>query len=139
MGVSISPGAIAFTRMPYEPKSAAISRVNAASAAFDVAYAVPANGCTRLPAMDVTFTIEPCPSFNSCINPLASTIGAKKLTSNTSRQIAIPVSAGPSRFPWSSFGDIPALLTNACNAPPASLFFSSASPIERWSGSPRSI
>ena len=34
---SISPGAIAFTRMPSEPKSDAISRVSEASAAFDVA------------------------------------------------------------------------------------------------------
>jgi hypothetical protein len=37
IAVSISPGAIALTRMPSGPKSAAISRVNEASAAFDVA------------------------------------------------------------------------------------------------------
>ena len=35
--VSISPGAMALTRMPRGPKSCAISRVSAASAAFDVA------------------------------------------------------------------------------------------------------
>ena len=35
--VSISPGEIAFTRTPSGPKSAAISRVSAASAAFEVA------------------------------------------------------------------------------------------------------
>ena len=34
---AISPGAIALTRMPSGPKSAAISRVSAASAAFEVA------------------------------------------------------------------------------------------------------
>ena len=37
IAVSISPGAIALTRMPSGPKSAAISRVSDASAAFDVA------------------------------------------------------------------------------------------------------
>ena len=37
MAVSISPGAMALTRMPSGPKSAAISRVSEASAAFDVA------------------------------------------------------------------------------------------------------
>jgi hypothetical protein len=35
--VSISPGEMALTRTPAGPKSAAISRVSAASAAFDVA------------------------------------------------------------------------------------------------------
>jgi hypothetical protein len=35
--VSISPGAMALTRTPTRPKSDAISRVSAASAAFDVA------------------------------------------------------------------------------------------------------
>src|ERR1700716_887234 len=48
--VSISPGAIELTRTPTRPKSDAISRVNEASAAFEVAYAAPANGCTRQPA-----------------------------------------------------------------------------------------
>ena len=37
MAVSISPGAMALTRMPCGPKSAAISRVSEPSAAFDVA------------------------------------------------------------------------------------------------------
>ena len=37
IAVSISPGEMAFTRMPRGAKSAAISRVSAASAAFDVA------------------------------------------------------------------------------------------------------
>jgi len=37
IAVSISPGAMALTRTPTAPKSAAISRVSAASAAFDVA------------------------------------------------------------------------------------------------------
>ena len=37
MAVSISPGEMALTRMPRGPKSAAISRVSAASAAFEVA------------------------------------------------------------------------------------------------------
>ena len=37
IAVSISPGAIALTRMPSGPKSAAISRVSDASAAFEVA------------------------------------------------------------------------------------------------------
>ena len=37
IAVSISPGAMALTRTPSGPKSAAISRVSAASAAFDVA------------------------------------------------------------------------------------------------------
>ena len=37
IAVSISPGAMALTRMPRGPKSCAISRVSAASAAFDVA------------------------------------------------------------------------------------------------------
>ncbi len=36
IAVSISPGAMALTRMPSGPKSAAISRVSDASAAFDV-------------------------------------------------------------------------------------------------------
>ena len=36
MAVSISPGAIALTRIPRRPKSLAISRVRAARAAFDV-------------------------------------------------------------------------------------------------------
>src|SRR5690606_20721795 len=57
--VSISPGAIALTRMPCGPKSAAISRLSAASAALEVAYAVPAKGCTRLPTIEVTLTMEP--------------------------------------------------------------------------------
>ena len=37
IAVSISPGAMALTRMPSGPKSAAISRVSDASAAFEVA------------------------------------------------------------------------------------------------------
>ena len=37
IGVSISPGEMALTRMPRGPKSAAISRVRLASAALDVA------------------------------------------------------------------------------------------------------
>ncbi len=37
IAVSISPGAMALTRMPAGPKSAAISRVSEASAAFEVA------------------------------------------------------------------------------------------------------
>ena len=37
MLVSISPGAIELTRIPNGPKSNAISRVNAANAAFEVA------------------------------------------------------------------------------------------------------
>ena len=37
MAVSISPGAMALTRMPCGPKSAAISRVSEASAALEVA------------------------------------------------------------------------------------------------------
>ena len=37
IAVSISPGEMALTRMPRGPKSAAISRVSAISAAFDVA------------------------------------------------------------------------------------------------------
>ena len=37
IAVSISPGAIALTRMPCGPKSCAISRVSEPSAAFDVA------------------------------------------------------------------------------------------------------
>ena len=37
IAVSISPGAMALTRMPCGPKSAAISRVSADSAAFEVA------------------------------------------------------------------------------------------------------
>ena len=36
IAVSISPGAMALTRMPSGPKSAAISRVSDANAAFDV-------------------------------------------------------------------------------------------------------
>ena len=59
MLVSTSPGAIALTRTPSGPKSCAISRVKAARAAFDVAYAGPANGCTREPAIDVTLTTGP--------------------------------------------------------------------------------
>ena len=78
--MSISPGEIALTRTPRLPKSNAISRVNAARAAFEVAYAAPANGCTRLPAMELTLTTVPCARSSSSIRPRASMMEAKKLT-----------------------------------------------------------
>jgi hypothetical protein len=80
IAVSISPGAMALTRTPTAPKSWAISRVSAASAAFDVAYAAPANGCTREPAIEVTLTTEPLAALSSSSRPRASMIGAKKFT-----------------------------------------------------------
>src|SRR6478752_6827892 len=104
--VSISPGAIELTRTPMRPKSDAISRVNEASAAFEVAYAAPANGCTRDPAIEVTFTTEPFAAFNSSISPRAIMIGAKKLTRNTWLQVSTSVSMEPSRPPPAAFGEV---------------------------------
>jgi len=64
-------------------ESWAISRVSAASAAFDVEYAAPAKGCTRLPAIDVTLTTAPLATVSSAFNPRASTTDAKKFTWKT--------------------------------------------------------
>src|SRR5713226_5885054 len=47
-------------------------------------------------------------------------IGAKKLTLNTWLQVSMSVSIEPSRPPPSAFGEIAALLTSACSAPPSS-------------------
>src|ERR1700716_4261560 len=120
IAVSISPGAIELTRTPWRPKSDAISRVNEASAAFEVAYAAPANGCTLEPAIEVTLTTEPFAAFNSSISPRAIMIGAKKLTRKTWLQVSMSVSIEPSRRPPSAFGEIAALLTSACRSPPSS-------------------
>ena len=50
------------------------------SAAFEVEYAVPAKGCTREPAIDVTLTTEPLAAESSSSRPRANMIGAKKFT-----------------------------------------------------------
>jgi hypothetical protein len=117
--VSISPGAIELTRTPIRPKSDAISRVSAANAAFEVAYAAPAKGCTREPAIEVTLTTDPFTAFNSLISPRAIMMGAKKLTRKTWFQVSRSVSTEPSRVPSGPFGEIAALLTSACNSPPS--------------------
>ena len=80
ISVSTSPGAMALTLTLSGPKSAAISLVSAANAAFEVAYAGPANGCTLLPAIEVIFTIAPFADANSFCKPLANTTEAKKFT-----------------------------------------------------------
>ena len=54
--------------------------MSAANAAFEVAYAGPANGCTLLPAIEVIFTIAPFADANSFCKPLANTTDAKKFT-----------------------------------------------------------
>src|SRR3982074_3255036 len=46
-------------------------------------------------------------------------IGAKKLTRNTWLQVLMSVSMAPSRLPPAAFGEIAALLTSACSAPPS--------------------
>ena len=118
--VSISPGAIALQRTPCGPKSCAISRVSEASAAFEVAYATPANGCTLLPAIEVTFTTLPCAALSSSKSPRASNAVANRFTLNTFCQVAKSVANTPMRFPPGSFGEIPALFTSANNLPPDS-------------------
>ena len=50
---------MAFTLIPCAAKSAAISRVSAASAALEVAQTEPAKGCTREPAIELTLTTLP--------------------------------------------------------------------------------
>src|ERR1700704_5059117 len=70
--------------------------------------------------MEVTFTTEPFAAFNSSISPRAIMIGAKKLTRNTWLQASMSVSIEPSRPPPAAFGEIAALLTSACSAPPSS-------------------
>jgi hypothetical protein len=81
-------------------------------------YAAPAKGCTRLPAMEVTFTTAPLACSSSAISPRASMMGAKKLTWNTCCQSSNGVSMVPSRASASPFGEIPALLTSALRRPP---------------------
>ena len=69
----------------------------------------------------MTLTTEPLAAFNSSSNPRAIMIGAKKLTRNTWLQVSTSVSIEPSRLPPSALGEIAALLTSACSAPPSSL------------------
>ena len=68
----------------------------------------------------MTFTTDPFAAFSSSISPRASMIGAMKLTRNTFSQVSMSVFNVPSREPPSPFGEIAALLTSACNVPPAS-------------------
>src|SRR5262249_49008774 len=103
--------------MPSGPKSAAISRVSAANAAFEVAYAAPAKGGTREPAMEVTLTTEPLAALSSSNRPRASMIGAKKFTRNTWSQTSTVVSIEERRVAPLALGEIAALLTSACSSP----------------------
>ena len=135
----ISPGAIALTRIPSGPRSDAISRVSAASAAFDVAYAAPAKGCTRLPAIEVTFTMHPLPRVSSSTSPCASITVANRLTWNTWSQVAGSVSITPSRSPSGPLGETPALLTSALSGAPSRRPLRSSIPSSRLSRFERSI
>ncbi len=118
--VSISPGAIALTRTPTRPKSDAISRVREAQRRLRGRVSRARKGCTREPAIEVTFTTEPLAAFNSSSRPRAIMIGAKKFTRNMWLQVSMSVSIEPSRPPSAAFGEIAALLTSACSAPPSS-------------------
>src|SRR5690606_39915404 len=90
---------------------AACSRVSANSAALEVLYALPANGWTRWPAIEVTFTIEPSPCCRRLASAREKCTGAKKLIANTSCQRARSPSRQPRRWPSGPLGEKPALLT----------------------------
>ena len=78
---------------------------------------MPANGCTREPAIEVTLTTEPLAALSSSSSPRASMIGAKKFTWKMWCQSSREVSIEPSRLPPAALGEIAALLTSACSSP----------------------
>ena len=114
--VSISPGAMALTRMP-RPRNRAPSRASGGQRRLRGGVGRPAKGWTRLPAIEGDVDHGALCADSSSIRPRASATGAKKLTLKTLRHRSNGVSMAPSRSPFLFLGEIAALLTRASSLP----------------------
>ncbi len=84
-------------------------------------------------------TTAPLPLCNALAKPRARRKGAKKFSSNTSFQPSMGPFNTPSRSLYGVFGEMPALLTKACNGAPPRKRLASATKAWVLAGSARSV